>query len=315
MAETRENVQTANNVAKTEPSKKRVKVGFIFLAFLPTAVLLMIQSVSQIPFIFLAFADMMKGETDVTSLDGAMDASQALMKIFSEKYAFYAYLIYAAIGLTVFSIWYYKGFVKKNPKVKLSQVFGVKSILAAVGMIIGFYFAINAALILIDQLLPELMESYTKLMETAGLGSNDIITIVYAIALGPVLEELVYRGVTFGLLEKSGIRPGLIILISGILFGLVHMNPVQSTYAAILGFMLGFLRYKYRSIKITILGHFLLNVTGTYGEQLLHSFGLSNAIYLILGGIALFVIVFCVVLVNGDKKAYKASNSGTEQLN
>lgn len=315
MADNQENIQAAANVAESKPSKKRIRAGFIFLGFLPTAVLLMIQSVSQMPFIFLAFADMMKGETDVTSLDGAMDASQALMEIFSKKYAFYAYLIYAAIGLTVFGIWYYKGFVKNNPKIRVSQVFGVKSILATVGIMLGFYFSINAALSLIDYLLPELMESYKKLMETAGLGSNDVITIVYAIALGPVLEELVYRGVTFGLLEKAGIRPGLIILISGLLFGFVHLNPVQSTYAAVLGFMLGFLRYKYRSIKITILAHFLLNLTGTYGEELLRSFGLSEAVYLILGGIGLIVIVFCVVLVNGDKKAYKASNSGTEQLN
>ena len=49
-----------------------------------------------------------------------------------------------------------------------------------------------------------------------------------------------------------------------------------------------------------------VNLLGSYGMSLLEKIGLSDGMSLILGGIALFVIVFTIVLVNGDKKAYKA---------
>jgi hypothetical protein len=44
---------------------------------------------------------------------------------------------------------------------------------------------------------------------------------------------------------------------------------------------------------------------GTYGEMLMEKLNLSNGANLILGGISLFVLLFAVLLVNGDPKAYK----------
>ena len=315
MAENQTDKQAVKETAAAvEPDKKKLRIGFAFLALVPLAVFLMIQTVSQVPFIIMAAAEVMNGGA-ATGLSETFDFYESLMLVFNEKYSLYAYLIYAVLGLVVFGIWYYKGFVKNSPKVKFGQVFGVKSVLAYIGIVAGFYFSINAVLTLLMQLLPDLMESYNQLLEMAGIGSNTLVTIIYAIVLGPILEELVFRGVIYSYLEKAGLRPIVVILITGILFGFVHMNIVQSTYAAILGILLGFLRYKYRSIKLTIFAHILLNFSGTYGEMALHKLGLSDSIYIILGGIGLFVIVFSAVLVNSDKKAFKASNEGQEQLN
>ena len=76
--------------------------------------------------------------------------------------------------------------------------------------------------------------------------------------------------------------------------------------ASILGFFLGFMRYKYRSIKITIAAHILFNFTGTYISLLIEEhFAPSDAVMLILGGIAMFVLVAAIVLINTDKKAFK----------
>ena len=150
------------------------------------------------------------------------------------------------------------------------------------------------------------MESYKRLMEASGLVDNVLITVVYGILLGPVLEELALRGLTFGYLEKSNIKPFLMILISGILFGAMHLNLVQGIYASVLGFFLGYLRYKYRSISITIVTHILFNLMGTYGSEALSLLKLSDGAILILGGISLFILAFAIVLINGDSKAYRA---------
>ena len=105
-------VQEAQPAA--EAPKKRVRVGFIFLSIVPVAVLLAIQSITQVPFLIIAALDI---TTSGSSTD-PMEVSSKLLEVFNEKYAFIAYLLYAVVGLIVFSIWYYKGFVKKNPKVR-----------------------------------------------------------------------------------------------------------------------------------------------------------------------------------------------------
>ena len=297
-------IQEQNATVQTpaaEP-KKRIKVGFIFLAIVPMAALMMIQTVSQIPFLMLSVVETAKNSEAGTEF---FDAYDEMLKVFNDKYAIYAYLIYAVIGLVVFCIWYYKGFVKNGPKVGIKDVVSVKSVIATLCIVVGLYFFTNAFMTLADKIMPKAMEEYEMLIQTAGLVSNPAVTIIYAIILGPILEEFCFRGVTYGLLEKAGAKPGIAILVSSLLFGAIHLILIQVIYAAFLGLFLGFLRYKYRSIKITIVMHILFNFMGTYGEMLMEKLNLSNGANLILGGISLFVLLFAVLLVNGDPKAYK----------
>lgn len=301
-----------NNVNQVQPASaqvpaqepKRVRVGFIFLSFVPVAVLLVIHTISQMPFMAIAFAETM--EEAGGNIPDFVDLVIKMSEVFNAKYAIWSYLLYAVIGLIVFGTWYIKGFVKGKPRFKFSKVFGFKSILASVGIVIGLTFTINAGMTIANWLAPDIMESYKQLMEASGLVDNVLITVVYGILLGPVLEELALRGLTFGYLEKSNIKPFLMILISGILFGAMHLNLVQGIYASVLGFFLGYLRYKYRSISITIVTHILFNLMGTYGSEALSLLKLSDGAILILGGISLFILAFAIVLINGDSKAYRA---------
>ena len=295
--------QMTEKPAASEIVKKRLRVGFIFLALVPTAVLMMIQTVAQVPFLILSVVETAKKSEAGTEF---FDAYDEMLKVFNDKYAIYAYLIYAVIGLVVFCIWYYKGFVKKGPKVKIGEVVSVKSIVASLCIVVGLYFFTNAFMTLADKLMPKAMEEYAMLIESAGLVSDAAITIIYAIILGPILEEFCFRGVTYGLLEKAGVKPGIAILISSILFGAMHLILIQVLYATFLGLFLGYLRYKYRSIKITIPTHILFNFTGTYISMWIQDlFDPSDAVMLIIGGISMFVLVAAIVLINSDKKAFK----------
>lgn len=298
-------IQEQNTAVQTpaEEPKKRLRVGFVFLAIVPMAVLMMVQTVSQLPFLVLAVVEAMnKAETQGPDFDMYSE----MLNVFNDKYAIFAYLIYAVIGLVIFSIWYYKGFVKKGPKVKIGEVVSVKSVAGTICIVVGLFFFTNAFMTLADKLIPKAMEEYAMMIESAGLVTNPAITVIYAIILGPILEELCFRGVTYGLFEKAGLRPGLVILFSSLLFGAMHLILIQVLYAAFLGMFLGYLRYKYRSIKITIAAHILFNFTGTYISLLIEEhFAPSDAVMLILGGIAMFVLVAAIVLINTDKKAFK----------
>ena len=289
----------AENVQAAKP-KKKVRVGFIFLSLLPVYAIISIQTITQVPFLFFAMAELEK-----TSGTAAATDMNTLCDFFNHKYAFWAYLLYSVVGIIAFGLWYYFGFVRRGTKVRIKEIIGYKSILAVISMVIGLQFLITAGFVIATELFPKVIDDYMQLMTDSGLVDNQLIMIVYAILIGPVLEELCIRGVTFGFLEKSNIKPFFIILISGILFGVMHLNLVQGIYASVLGFFLGYMRYKYRSIKITIVMHILFNFMGTYGEMLMEKLNLSNGANLILGGISLFVLLFAVLLVNGDPKAYK----------
>ena len=289
----------AENVQAAKP-KKKVRVGFIFLSLLPVYAIISIQTITQVPFLFFAMAELEK-----TSGTAAATDMNTVFDFFNQKYAFWAYLLYSVVGIIAFGLWYYFGFVRRGTKVRIKEIIGYKSILAVISMVIGLQFLITAGFVIATELFPNVIEDYMQLMTDSGLVDNQLIMIVYAILIGPVLEELCIRGVTFGFLEKSNIKPFFIILISGILFGVMHLNLVQGIYASVLGFFLGYMRYKYRSIKITIVMHILFNFMGTYGEMLMEKLDLSNGANLILGGISLFVLLFAVLLVNGDPKAYK----------
>lgn len=52
-------------------------------------------------------------------------------------------------------------------------------------------------------------------------------------------------------------------LIQAVLFGVYHMNLVQGIYAAALGFLLGYLVWRYESLIAPMVVHALFNFFGT----------------------------------------------------
>ena len=286
----------------TATPKKRITAGYIFLAFVPVAILSMIQTIAQIPFLILATVNAVN--EGLVSEDSISTLS-TIMNIFAERYSVFMYVIYGVAGLIVFGIWYFKGYVKKEPRVKPGDVFGVKSVLAVICLVISLNFVIDALMVLIGFFFPSLIQQSYEILEQSGLVTDPWITAIYTVVMAPVLEELCFRGVTYKILEKSGIKTGFIFLLTSILFGAMHVIPVQVIYAFIIALFLAFLRYRYRSILMPLLAHLLFNVIGAYFNGVVEMIESSDGVTLILGGISMFVVVFSIVLINGDKKAYR----------
>ncbi|MGN1376197.1 MAG: lysostaphin resistance A-like protein, partial [Prevotella sp.] len=75
----------------------------------------------------------------------------------------------------------------------------------------------------------------------------------------PLVEEIVFRGAILrALLERYSNR-WIPILISALLFALVHMNPAQMPHAFIVGILLGWLYCRTGSIIPGIIIHFVNN--------------------------------------------------------
>lgn len=83
-------------------------------------------------------------------------------------------------------------------------------------------------------------------------------TIIAAVIVAPIGEEIIFRGmITKLLLEEY--RPTKAILISALIFGIIHFNPAQIPGAFIIGILFGWLYYRTGSIIPGIVLHFINN--------------------------------------------------------
>ncbi len=90
--------------------------------------------------------------------------------------------------------------------------------------------------------------------------ANSLITQVFSLViLGPITEEIIYRGLIYKRIKGySDVVVG--IYISSIIFGIVHFNLVQGLYALALGVILCYVYEKYKTIFAPIILHISANL-------------------------------------------------------
>lgn len=82
------------------------------------------------------------------------------------------------------------------------------------------------------------------------------------LALGiitPMAEEFVYRYLVFYRLRGLMGRVGAVVG-SALIFGLIHLNIVQTVYACVLGLLLGVLMEYYQDVRVPVIGHMAANI-------------------------------------------------------
>ena len=79
--------------------------------------------------------------------------------------------------------------------------------------------------------------------------------------LGPILEEILFRGIVYNKLKEFNTNMAAIIICS-ILFGVFHMDIINGIYGFGISFMLIYLYEKHNTLYAPILLHITLNITG-----------------------------------------------------
>lgn len=127
----------------------------------------------------------------------------------------------------------------------------------SVAIAAAFLLALMSFYKLID--FDSLIPTDTELMaERARQHYQGIAGILYGCIVGPLVEEIGFRGVLLGGLLKTRCRPWLAILISAFLFGLIH-GPVGFIGAMPFGIMLGWLYWRTSTIIPGIIIHIVNN--------------------------------------------------------
>lgn len=158
--------------------------------------------------------------------------------------------------------------------------------------------------------LPNLLDQTFDILQSGWLG------ILCISVLGPVLEELLFRGaITKELLRRYS--PAKAILFSGLIFGIFHLNPVQIIGACLIGFLLAWLYYKTRSLMACILIHIMNNGLSVYlslkhpeMEDVTHL--LSNPYVLVWA--VVFILLLLLSLKQLNKYNISDTNTTTTEL-
>lgn len=108
---------------------------------------------------------------------------------------------------------------------------------------------------------------------------------VLTIALiGPIVEELVFREAIIGYSIGKGMKPLHAVLMSALLFGIVHVNPAQVPFAFAMGMLFGLVYLRSRSIVLTGIIHIINNSIAALQVWVLGDRALEMSLVDMLGG-------------------------------
>ena len=100
------------------------------------------------------------------------------------------------------------------------------------------------------------------------VSSNSLFLSVFVIAFIPcVFEETIFRGVFYNEYRKSNVKLGIVL--SAFLFGIMHQNFNQFTYAFAMGIVFALLIEATDSILSTMVVHFVINANSVIMTYLL----------------------------------------------
>lgn len=203
------------------------------------------------------------------------------------------YFIAIGIGILFLLIYSWRSLDKKR-MFQQEQRMTAKSF----GMLLCVFMGVQLPFSLVDIVIEKGLNrfGYTA-MEGVEMASAESVTLsmfLYASFLGPVAEELIYRGFVMKSLEKHG--KILALVVSSILFGVMHGNLTQSMFAIFVGLVLGYVAMEY-SLKWSILLHIINNCL--FGEIMSKCMkGLSESTQEIIsyGIMGAFFVGACVIV-------------------
>lgn len=141
---------------------------------------------------------------------------------------------------------------------------------------------------------------YTSVTSNTKLPSSLpalILSFVSTAVLPPLIEEFALRGVVMGTLKKFG--EVFAVVVSALLFGMMHGNFDQFPYAFVLGLVMGFAVIKTGSLWTSVIIHAINNTVSWCGEYIGQNISselsdVSYVLYLVLSVVLTVLGVFLI---------------------
>lgn len=164
-------------------------------------------------------------------------------------------VVLAATAVLFFAV------LTKNTQSSISFFHGitVTGLLLAVGCSAFFFLALDHFLDpIFDRMFPKSAEQYKQTITT--LQQHPAASFIRISLYAPITEELLIRGFILCGLLSGGYSPAVALILSTVIFAVIHFNFVQTLSAVICGVVLGLLYLYTGSIFCSILAHALYNM-------------------------------------------------------
>ncbi len=183
---------------------------------------------------------------------------QAGIQFSDDLFLIWVSLVSATLCLIWCGILYYRSGWRIRP-FPYRQAFSLRTVAAIVSCGAGACVVLTMVVSVLELAFPQAFTAYEQLMSQISYETS-WVTVVYVIAIGPISEELIFRG---AILDRLRIPFPFWVanLLQGALFGLYHMNLIQGLYAWCLGAILGLILNVTGSIFSSILAHIVFNST------------------------------------------------------
>jgi len=221
----------------------------LFLFFAVNVVIIVIMSASTIDIEIFSDPDILN---KLAASDG-QEITEALTDIGDESIGLMS-IVAVVISSLVFFILRKKRFITDlaapvaeplTPKIFIILLLATQAIQLVYSLLI----------MLVDTLLPE----GVSLSDSYGAAMDELLTpigLVYVILVGPIFEELIFRGAIMGNLRRFG--DNFAIIFSSLLFGFYHGIILQIPFAFIIGLLLGYAAARW-SLRTSIALHIAVN--------------------------------------------------------
>ena len=215
-------------------------------------------------------------------------------------------LIYAILCLIIFGWWYLMVCEQKrmdsttadkaDTEKTDNNLLKIIALLAAGG--IAFQLFVDSILSLVRRIAPKLFTSYDEMIDS--MTERTFWLMLTVIILGPIAEELIFRGLTLHFARKV-LPIRISVLLSSLLFGIYHGSIIQGIYAFAAGIILCQIAIKFESLLPAVFLHIMIN-TGAYliPDDLLSAV-IPSVLILIMSG-AIIYLTLMKLVVKHDKK-------------
>ena len=163
---------------------------------------------------------------------------------------------------------------------------------AAALMGYGMQIVTTLIMVLVNVLLPSVMEEYNTLVDGSGITTYGLMWVISTLVLPPLVEEAGFRGLGLTYLERAGVPFAAANIVQALAFGIFHMNLTQGIYTFVLGLALGYVTHRSGSIAPAMLMHLVYNLMGTLGSDLIYSYLPAPFLILLVTNVVALVYAF-----------------------
>lgn len=264
------------------------KVKYILLSAVPTIVYILLSTILAIVFSIVVIVLYMVKHADVVA---HLSRDELVEMMFPEIIMPVTIAIDIILFITAMLV--FKLAMKDDSWGFSEKAFPDYTLIGTLMIAIGMQPVVNIIMSIQGALLPEAMDSYIDLINSSGLGELTVWSAIGAIICAPFCEEVIFRGITMKILEEGEVGFAVANIIQAALFGIMHMNIIQGTYAFLVGLVLGYIYHRTGSLWASILAHLTFNLLGLYLTELMNLF--DDQIWFLL-----MIWTMCVVsLISG----------------